>query len=81
MCRDNVAAGSDATGFWFAFPEHPTGAFEGTEISRATWPRRTKFREFKATSPIRTLTVSWATAPQGRWPFRRRRVYFPRQSR
>src|SRR5262245_59279286 len=23
--RDNVAAGSDATGFWFAFPEHPTG--------------------------------------------------------
>ena len=45
--RDNVAAGSDATGFWFAFPEHPTGKFEGTEISRATWPRRMKFREFK----------------------------------
>src|SRR5687768_2334661 len=45
--RDNVAAGSDATGFWFAFPEHPSGKFEGTEISRATWPRRTKFREFK----------------------------------
>jgi cell migration-inducing and hyaluronan-binding protein len=44
--RDNVAAGSDATGFWFAFPEHPTGAFEGTEISRNTWPRRTKLREF-----------------------------------
>ena len=22
----NVAAGSDATGFWFAFPDHPTGA-------------------------------------------------------
>jgi hypothetical protein len=45
--RDNVAAGSDATGFWFAFPEHPTGKFEGSEISRATWPRRTKLREFK----------------------------------
>ncbi len=45
--RDNVAAGSDATGFWFAFPEHPTGKFEGTEISKATWPRRTKLREFK----------------------------------
>src|SRR5215203_2145222 len=45
--RDNVAAGSDATGFWLAFPEHPSGKFEGTEISRATWPRRTKFREFK----------------------------------
>ncbi len=45
--RDNVAAGSDATGFWLAFPEHPTGKFEGTEISKATWPRRMKFREFK----------------------------------
>ena len=45
--RDNVAAGSDATGFWFAFPEHPTGKFEGTEISKTTWPRRTKVREFK----------------------------------
>src|SRR6187402_1246922 len=45
--RDNVAAGSDATGFWLAFPEHPTGKFEGTDISKATWPRRTKLREFK----------------------------------
>jgi hypothetical protein len=45
--RDNVAAGSDSTGFWIAFPEHPTGKFEGTEISRATWPRRMKLREFK----------------------------------
>src|SRR6187399_547450 len=47
MYRDNVAAGSDATGFWFAFPEHPMGQFEGTEISKSTWPRRTKIREFK----------------------------------
>jgi cell migration-inducing and hyaluronan-binding protein len=45
--RDNVAAGSDSTGFWFAFPEHPSGKFEGTEIALKTWPRRTKFREFK----------------------------------
>src|ERR1700680_2630491 len=45
--RDNVAAGSDATGFWFALPEHPTGKFEGTEISSKTWPRRTRVREFK----------------------------------
>jgi hypothetical protein len=43
----NVAAGSDATGFWFAFPDHPTGAFEGTDISRNAWPSRTKFREFR----------------------------------
>ncbi len=45
--RDNVAAGSDATGFWYAIPEHPTGAFQGTDISKATWPRRIKLREFK----------------------------------
>ena len=45
--RDNVAAGSDATGFWLALPEHPTGAFEGTDISKTTWPRRTQVREFK----------------------------------
>jgi cell migration-inducing and hyaluronan-binding protein len=37
---DNVAAGSDSTGFWFSLPEHPNGAFEGTEISANTWPRR-----------------------------------------
>src|SRR5712691_6462224 len=44
---DNVAAGSDSTGFWFALPEHPTGKFEGTAISAKTWPRRTRVREFK----------------------------------
>ena len=42
-----MAAGSDSTGFWFALPEHPTGKFEGTEISAKTWPRRTRVREFK----------------------------------
>ncbi|HEY6456177.1 MAG TPA: G8 domain-containing protein [Steroidobacteraceae bacterium] len=45
--RDNVAAGSEATGFWFALPQHPTGAFAGTDISKATWPRRMRVREFK----------------------------------
>ncbi|HEX6995659.1 MAG TPA: hypothetical protein VF339_16125, partial [Gammaproteobacteria bacterium] len=45
--RDNVAAGSDSTGFWFALPQHPTGAFEGTALSQATWPRRIQVREFK----------------------------------
>jgi cell migration-inducing and hyaluronan-binding protein len=45
--RDNVSAGSEATGFWIALPLHPTGAFEGTEISKATWPRRMPLREFK----------------------------------
>ncbi len=45
--RDNVAAGSEATGFWMSLPEHPTGAFAGTDISAKTWPRRTPLREFK----------------------------------
>jgi cell migration-inducing and hyaluronan-binding protein len=30
-----------------SLPEHPTGQFEGTDVSKATWPRRTPFREFK----------------------------------
>src|SRR5213592_2942227 len=44
--RDNVAAGSDSNGFWMSLPEHPQGKFEGTEISKTTWPRRTPFKEF-----------------------------------
>ncbi len=44
--RDNVAAGSDSNGFWMSLPEHPNGAFADTDASKATWPRRTKFREF-----------------------------------
>jgi len=45
--RDNVAAGSEATGFWFALPQHPTGLNEGTDASKGIWPRRTRVREFK----------------------------------
>ena len=45
--RDNVAAGSDANGFWMSLPEHPNGAFQGSDASKATWPRRTPLREFK----------------------------------
>jgi cell migration-inducing and hyaluronan-binding protein len=44
--RGNVSAGSEETGFWIALPEHPTGKFEGTEISAKTWPRRTQLKEF-----------------------------------
>src|SRR5580693_5192645 len=44
---DNVAAGSDENGFWWSLPEHPQGKFEGTEISRNTWPRRTRMAEFR----------------------------------
>src|SRR5215475_7052305 len=45
--RDNVAAGSDSTGFWFALPQNGTGKFENTEIGKNTWPRRTQVKEFK----------------------------------
>src|SRR6202158_5053136 len=45
--RDNVAAGSDSTGFWFALPVNGTGKFAGTEIGAKTSPRRTRVREFK----------------------------------
>ena len=44
---DNVAAGSDSTGFWLSLPEHPNGAFLGTEIAANTWPRRTPLGEFR----------------------------------
>src|SRR5437867_997116 len=45
--RDNVAAGSDSTGFWFALPANGIGKFENTEIGAKTLPRRTRVREFK----------------------------------
>jgi hypothetical protein len=45
--RDNVAAGSDSNGFWLSLPEHPNGQFEGTEIAKSIWPRRTPIGEFK----------------------------------
>jgi cell migration-inducing and hyaluronan-binding protein len=44
---DNVAGGSDSNGFWLSLPEHPNGQFEGTEISLATWPRRTPIGTFR----------------------------------
>jgi cell migration-inducing and hyaluronan-binding protein len=68
--RDNVAAGSDATGFWLAFPEHPMGQFEGTQISANTWPRRTQLREFKgnvAHSNFDAFMGDRAPRPDGRF--------------
>ena len=43
--RDNVAAGSEQIGFWYALPEKPTGAHEGTNAD--VFPRRIALREFK----------------------------------
>jgi hypothetical protein len=43
----NVAAGSGANGFWLSLPEHPNGAFLGSEASLNTWPRLTPMRAFR----------------------------------
>ncbi len=44
---DNVAAGADETGFWFSLPEHPQGAFLGSDAAKNIWPRRTPLRAFR----------------------------------
>ncbi len=43
----NVAAGSMNTGFWYAMPEHPTGASKSTANDANVWPRRTALGEFR----------------------------------
>ena len=68
--RGNVSAGSEATGFWIALSEHPTGKFEGTAIAAKTWPRRMQFREFSgnvAHSNIEGLMLDRGTNAQGRF--------------
>jgi cell migration-inducing and hyaluronan-binding protein len=68
--RGNVSAGSEATGFWIALPEHPTGKFEGTEISAKTWPRRMQLREFSgnvAHSDVDGLMFDRGTNAQGKF--------------
>jgi len=68
--RDNVAAGSDQIGFWMAFPTHPTGQFEGTEISKNTWPGRTTLREFNgntAHSNFDGLMLDRGPGPDGKF--------------
>jgi hypothetical protein len=42
LVRNNVAAGSEGMGFWYALPEHPTGLSTNTNV----WPRRTPLGEF-----------------------------------
>lgn len=68
--RGNVAAGSEATGFWIALSEHPTGKFEGTELAAKTWPRRMQFREFSGNvshSNVEGLMFDRGTNAQGRF--------------
>jgi len=41
--RGNVAAGSEDTGFWMGFPEHPLGPSKTDSV----WPRRTPLLQFE----------------------------------
>jgi cell surface hyaluronidase len=42
VIRNNVAAGSDRMGFWYALPEHPTGPSHNENV----WPQRTPLKVF-----------------------------------
>jgi cell surface hyaluronidase len=46
--RNNVAAGSEGVGFWYALPEQPTGPSSPSKVpaSANIWPRRTPLLEF-----------------------------------
>ena len=44
---DNVAAGSDQIGFWFALPINGIGQFNGTADGLNTFPRRSPLGEFR----------------------------------
>ena len=71
IVRRNVAAGSEHTGFWLGFPEHPIGL----SATNTIWPRRTPLLEFNnnvshsngarglfidgAENPDRTTSVTW----------------------
>jgi cell surface hyaluronidase len=46
--RNNVAAGSEGVGFWYALPEQPTGPSSPSKVpaNANIWPRRTPLLEF-----------------------------------
>jgi cell migration-inducing and hyaluronan-binding protein len=46
IVRNNVAAGSQSFGFWYALPEHPTGVSHTAANDANVWPRRTPLGEF-----------------------------------
>ena len=65
----NVAAGSQNTGFWFAMPEHPTGASKNATNDADVWPRRTAIGEFRDnvshSNDNRALNVDDMPRPDG----------------
>ncbi|PNY81817.1 G8 domain-containing protein [Deinococcus koreensis] len=64
--KDNVAAGIQGTGFWYALPEHPTGLAAAT--GAGIWNRRTPLGEFSgnvAHSGDRGLNVDHGAQADG----------------
>ena len=63
--NDNVAAGSEGTGFWYALPEHPTGLSATDQV----YPRRTPLKSFKGnvahSNGNRGLNVDHGPQPNG----------------
>ncbi|MPZ68543.1 MAG: transmembrane domain-containing protein [Actinobacteria bacterium] len=65
VVNDNVAAGSEGAGFWYALPEHPTGPSATSSI----WPRRTPLKSFRGnvahSNGDRGLNVDDGPRPNG----------------
>jgi cell migration-inducing and hyaluronan-binding protein len=65
----NVAAGSEAIGFWYALPEHPIGLSESPENDARVWPRQTPLGLFANnvthSNGFRGLTVDDGPDPAG----------------
>ncbi|GHF53249.1 cell migration-inducing and hyaluronan-binding protein [Deinococcus metalli] len=75
--RGNVAAGVEGSGFWLAFPEHPTGLAAAS--GQTTWNRRTPLGEFSgnvAHSGDRGLNVD--DGPQADGSHTETTYYMPR---
>ena len=60
--RDNVAAGSDANGFWMSLPEHPNGSSKARISARPPGRVARHSASSRATPPTRTTTGSCSTA-------------------
>lgn len=69
VLRGNVAAGSEAFGFWYALPEHPTGHSASPRNDERVWPRRTPLGEFRDnvahSNNFRGLNVDDGPLPDG----------------
>ncbi len=74
---DNVRAGSDETGFWLSMPEHPNGAFLGSEVALKPGRAGRRCARSGVTCPIPTSTGSCSTGTSSKTHLRTvlQRVY------